>query len=183
MQRVVLRAAVLAAGLVLAVQACSSTATPPPTGLATQPAASASQAAASQAAATAASLPPATPEATASPVQSPPPSPSPAPAGLAGTWNGTWKDTSPDTSGGTFVLTWTQDGNALTGNIVVKGTPCLTAATITGSVNGSAISFGAVSGKNTVVYNGSISGSTMKGSYVAPAACADAKGTWAATRK
>jgi len=89
----------------------------------------------------------------------------------------------PDQVGGTFVLTWTQNGSALTGGIVVKGTPCLSIATVNGTVSGSTISFGAVSGTNTVVYDGTISGSTMKGSYTAPTACEDAKGTWAATKK
>jgi hypothetical protein len=88
----------------------------------------------------------------------------------------------PDQVSGTFALTWTQSGNALTGTIVVKGTPCLSAATVSGTVNGSTISFGAVSGKNTVVYDGTISGSTMKGTYTAPAGCGDAKGTWQAAK-
>jgi hypothetical protein len=89
----------------------------------------------------------------------------------------------PDQVGGSFVLTWTQSGNALSGGIVVKGTPCLSVAVVTGSVSGSTISFGAVSGKNTVVYNGTISGSTMQGTYIAPAACVDAHGKWTATKK
>jgi len=89
----------------------------------------------------------------------------------------------PDQVGGSFVLTWTQNGSALSGGIVVKGTPCLSVAVVTGSISGSTISFGAVSGKNTVVYNGTISGTTMKGTYTAPAACVDAKGNWTATKK
>jgi hypothetical protein len=89
----------------------------------------------------------------------------------------------PDQVAGTFTLTWTQNFNILTGNIVVKGTPCLTGATVSGSVSGSTITFGAVSGTHTVVYDGTVSGTTMKGTYTAPAACVDAKGTWAATKK
>ena len=175
MQRMVLRAAVLAAGLVLVVEACSSAATPPPT----QPAATASQSPA-----IAASQPAATSAATPSPVPSASPSaPASSAPTLAGTWNGTWQDVTPDQVSGTFVLTWTQNGSDLTGSIVVKGTPCLSSATVTGTVSGSAISFGAVSGKNTVAYNGTISGSTMKGSYTAPAAFGAAKGTWAAAKQ
>ena len=103
--------------------------------------------------------------------------------GLTGTWNGTWQDTTPDQAGGTFVLMWTQNGTALTGNIVVEGTPCLSAATVTGSVNGTSISFGAVSGTNTVSYTGTISGSSMQGNYTAPSACESAQGTWTATKQ
>jgi hypothetical protein len=54
---------------------------------------------------------------------------------------------------------------------------------VSGTINGSTISFGAVSGTQTVVYDGSISGTTMTGTYTAPAACVDAKGTWTATKK
>jgi hypothetical protein len=89
----------------------------------------------------------------------------------------------PDQVAGTFALTWTQSGSTLTGTILVKGTPCLTAATVSGSISGTTITFGAVSGTHTVVYDGTVSGTTMTGTYTAPAACVDAKGTWTATKK
>lgn len=175
MSRVLLRTALVAAGLVLVLAACTSAASVP----SAPPAAGASQTAASVA-----PLPTAVPVPTPTPVPTatPAPSGSPAPT-LAGTWNGTWQDVTPDHVGGTFVLTWTQNGSVLMGGIVVNGTPCLSVATVTGTVSGSTISFGAVSGTHTVVYNGTISGTTMKGSYVAPAACVNATGTWAATKK
>lgn len=131
--------------------------------------------------------------ATATPVPIPAPTPSEAPPvadtpsaaptalGLGGQWTGTWADTSPDTSSGTFSLTWTQTGNNLAGTITVKGTPCLSGATVTGTINGSAISFGAVSGRITVTYDGSVSGNKMQGTYSAPT-CGDAKGNWSATQ-
>jgi hypothetical protein len=122
----------------------------------------------------------AAPTPTATPT--PTPSASTAPT-LAGTWNGTWQDVTPDQVSGTFVLTWSQNGSSLNGGIVVKGTPCLTIAVVTGTVNGSTLSFGAVSGKHTVVYNGTVNGNSMNGNYSAPAACVNAKGTWAATKK
>jgi hypothetical protein len=179
MQQVLLRAAIVAAGLILVGEACTSAASPPPTGQAASP---------STAPVTSASGPPAIPTAPPTPSSSPLPSASPAPSasaapGLGGTWNGTWQDVTPDQVSGTFALTWTQSGSTLTGTILVKGTPCLSSATVSGSVNGSTINFGAVSGTHTVVYDGTISGTTMKGTYTAPAACIDAKGTWAATKK
>jgi len=113
-------------------------------------------------------------------LSTPAPSEAPTAAGLAGVWNGTWQDTSPDTSSGTFAVTFTVVGNNLAGSIAVKGTPCLTSGTVTGMVNGSTISFGAVSGKVTITYDGSVSGSKMAGTYSAPT-CGNAKGNWAAT--
>jgi hypothetical protein len=101
--------------------------------------------------------------------------------GLAGLWNGNWKDSSPDTSGGTFAVTFTQTGSNLSGTIAVKGAPCLTNGTVTGTITGSTISFGAVSGQVTITYNGSISGSGMQGTYDAPA-CGNAKGNWTAAK-
>jgi hypothetical protein len=180
MSRVILRAAWVMAVLVLVLEACTSaasetptpqaaTASPTPTSATTLPAAT--------------STPPATatPPATTVPT-APPASASPA-VGLSGTWNGTWQDVMPDQAGGRFTLTWTQTGTAVGGGIVVNGTPCLSIAIVSGTVSGNTISFGAVSGKNTVVYTGTITGTTMKGTYTAPAACGDAKGTWGAVRK
>ena len=108
------------------------------------------------------------------------PSVAPTPLGLGGQWSGTWTDTSPDTSGGTFALTWTQTGNNLSGTITVAGAPCLTAGNVTGTINGSAISFGAVSGQVTITYTGTIAGTKMQGTYDAPT-CGNAKGNWSAT--
>jgi len=105
----------------------------------------------------------------------------PAPAGLSGQWSGAWQDTSPDQSGGTFVVTWTQTGSVLAGSIMVKGTPCLTTGQVTGSLSGSSISFGAVSGRVTISYTGTVASDTMKGTYSAPT-CGNAKGNWSATK-
>jgi hypothetical protein len=101
--------------------------------------------------------------------------------GLGGPWSGTWQDTSPDTSSGTFAVTFTQTGNNLSGMITVKGTPCLTSGTVTGTITGGTISFGAVSGQVQITYDGSVSGTKMQGTYAAPA-CANAKGNWSATK-
>ena len=104
----------------------------------------------------------------------------PGAACINGTWNGTWKDTT-DSGNGTFVVNWLQAGSQLTGTITVKGAPCLTTGLVTGTVNGSAITFGAVSGAVTINYTGSVSGNTMSGTYTAPT-CGDAQGNWSATK-
>jgi hypothetical protein len=111
------------------------------------------------------------------------PSAAPTALGLGGQWSGTWTDTSPDSSSGTFSLTWTQTGSTLAGTIKVDGTPCLTGGAVTGTINGSTISFGAVAGRVTITYDGSITGAgKMGGTYSASDACASAKGNWTATQ-
>jgi hypothetical protein len=101
-------------------------------------------------------------------------------AKLSGTWSGTWKDTSPDTAEGTFKLTWQQSGPTLNGTITIAGTPCLSGGHIAGALNGSTISFGVVKGAVEVAYTGSVSGTTMSGTYTT--SCGNAQGNWEARR-
>lgn len=83
------------------------------------------------------------------------------PAGrLAGTWSGTYSGA----FSGTFRLHWTQTGTKLHGSITLSypgGT-----YSVTGSVHGSAITFGAVGAGAT--YSGSFAGSSMSGRYRTP---------------
>ena len=112
---------------------------------------------------------------------SPPPKPSPTGGSLAGTWSGQWANQTPDQSTGGFTLTWTQKGSTLSGSITITGTPCLSGGSITGSISGSTITFGAVNGQVSVGYNGTVSGSSMAGTYATD--CGNARGTWTASRK
>lgn len=91
---------------------------------------------------------------------------------LAGTWSGQYSGAFT----GTFTLHWTQSGSTLNGSIALSK-PSGT-YTVTGSVNGSAISFGAVSAG--AKYTGSISssGTSMSGSYTSPAG----GGSWSANK-
>jgi hypothetical protein len=116
--------------------------------------------------------------ATTAPTTTAPPPPS---TSLSGTWAGTWANQVPDQSTGSFTVTWTQNGNALTGSITISGTPCLSGGSITGSVNGATISFGAVQGQVTVEYSGTVASTTMSGTYATD--CGKARGSWTATRK
>jgi hypothetical protein len=95
---------------------------------------------------------------TATPTIAPTATPTPPPAAvdLSGTWSGQYSGVYT----GTFVLTWTQSVSSLTGHIVLSS-PARTLG-ITGNVAGSAINFGAV---GAVTYTGTISGSTMSGTY------------------
>lgn len=99
-------------------------------------------------------------------------------AGLTGTWHGTWANTTPDHSTGTFIVRWVQTGSTLTGTITIDGTPCLTGGTITGTIAGGTIRFGAVKGQVEVAFVGAVAGSTMGGTY--STGCGNAKGNWQA---
>lgn len=119
--------------------------------------------------------PSATPTATATP------SPTGALGDLSGTWSGNWADTSPDTAAGTFKVIWTQQGSTVSGTITISGTPCLSGGTVSGTISGSKITFGAVQGQRKVDYTGSVSGTSMHGTYSAPK-CGNAVGNWNATQ-
>ena len=99
---------------------------------------------------------------------------------LTGSWKGTWVNESPQTAVGTFTLSWAQQGNTLIGAIGVVGSTCLTGGNVTGTVNGSQLSFGAVEGNNMINYTGTVSGNTMSGTYIS--ACGNSKGAWSAVK-
>jgi hypothetical protein len=87
---------------------------------------------------------------------------------LAGTWSGRYGGA----YSGTFRLKWTQTGSRLRGSITLSkphGT-----YSVTGSVHGTAIKFGAVSVGAT--YTGSVSGKKMSGRYKTPGG----GGSWSA---
>lgn len=125
-------------------------------------------------AAPSATRPPAT--ATAAPTATPAAS-----SGLTGTWTGTWQNTNIAGSG-TFTLQLTQSGSTVAGTIVAVGTPCLTNGTISGALAANQVQLGAVQGVVTITYAGTVSGNSMSGTYQASAECANAQGTWAASK-
>lgn len=89
---------------------------------------------------------------------------------LAGTWTGQYGGA----FSGTFTIQWTQSGSKLDGTIALsnpKGT-----YSINGTVNGSALSFGAVGVGAT--YTGSVSGKSMSGTYSSPRG----GGSWSASK-
>jgi len=82
------------------------------------------------------------------------------PGHLAGTWSGRYSGA----FAGTFTLHWKQTGIRLTGTISLSNPQGRYG--ITGSVHRSAIQFGTVGAGAT--YTGSVSGSSMSGSYRSP---------------
>ena len=91
---------------------------------------------------------------------------------LTGTWSGTY-------SGdyhGTFTLHWTQSHSRLTGTINLSN---VGRTNITGTVRGSTIHFGTVGNANAITYSGSVSGTSMSGTYKT----GGAGGSWRAHKK
>ena len=91
---------------------------------------------------------------------------------LTGTWSGTYSGA----YHGTFTLHWTQSRSRLTGTINLSS---VGRTNITGSVRGSTISFGTVGNATAITYSGSVSGTSMSGTYKA----GRAGGSWSAHKK
>jgi serine/threonine protein kinase len=126
--------------------------------------------------------PGAVPSATSPPVvtASLTPSESAAAGAIQGPWDGTWTSTN-SPANGTFHIDFTQSGIQLNGSITITNTPCITTGTITGALAGNRITFGAVQGAQTIAYTGTISGTSMSGTYAAPQ-CGNGTGNWHATK-
>jgi hypothetical protein len=79
-------------------------------------------------------------------------------------------------------MTLTQTSSTLAGTITLN-TACIATASVTGTVSGTTINFGHVTGgSQTVSFDGSFTASSMHGSYHSSATCGADSGTWQATR-
>jgi hypothetical protein len=149
--------AILVAPAAVLIAACSSSpaaTTPPPS----------SAPAATPAAATSATSPPAATTSSA------------AAAGLSGIWQGQYSGA----YSGTFTLNWRQNSSKLSGTIQLSN-PAGGTLPIHGTVQGGAIHFGTV-GSTVITYSGSVSGSSMSGSYQVHLASGTTGGNWNASR-
>jgi hypothetical protein len=77
---------------------------------------------------------------------------------LTGTWSGTYGGA----YHGTFTLHWTQSKSRLAGTITISS---IGRTNITGRVSGSTIRFGTVGNARAITYSGSVSGTSMSGTY------------------
>jgi hypothetical protein len=105
------------------------------------------------------------------------------PANVAGTWS--FSSTSAafgTTYSGTASLQ--QNGSSLTGTTSLQNDPCGTQPSLAGTVTGSDVAFNLLEGSQSVAFQGVLSGSTLSGSYTAPAGgCTNGDhGSWTATR-
>jgi hypothetical protein len=95
------------------------------------------------------------------PATSAPASPA-SPAAATGALSGKWSGQYSGSYQGTFHLTWRQSGSRLTGTIRLSAPA--TTFPINGTVTGAAIRFGTL-GSLAITYSGTVSGSSMSGTY------------------
>lgn len=94
---------------------------------------------------------------------------------LSGKWSGTYSGG----YNGTFKLSWHQSGSHLHGTITISN-PGSTLPII-GTVNGTAITFGTV-GSTAITYTGTVSGSSMSGTYKVQNGNGSTGGPWSASK-
>lgn len=113
----------------------------------------------------------------------PPAATSPAAAGrLAGTWTGTYASKKFSSTQGSFEVVFTQRGSAISGTIKLDAA-CVVTGTVSGTLTGDTIDFGAVKGQGRAVnFTGSVAGNRMQGTYRSGASCGNDNGTWTASR-
>jgi hypothetical protein len=102
------------------------------------------------------------------------PAPTTAAAASAADVSGGWSGHYSGVYNGTFTLTWQQTGSTVNGQIVLSS-PAHTFS-INGNLAGNAITFGAV---GAVTYTGTVSGSSMSGTYQVPGG---GGGNWSASK-
>jgi hypothetical protein len=93
---------------------------------------------------------------------------------LSGRWSGQYSGS----YNGTFKLRWRQSRSALHGMITISSP--LSTLPINGTVTGSSIKFGTV-GSMAITYTGTVSGTTMSGTYQVHGGTASAGGPWHAS--
>ena len=97
-------------------------------------------------------------------------------ADLSGTWSGQYSGAFT----GTFTLTWQQSGSTLSGTIKLSSGQN---PNINGTVTGNTIRFGTVGGSTAITYSGTVSGSSMSGTYtVKTTSTSSVGGSWSANK-
>ncbi|HEY5521266.1 MAG TPA: hypothetical protein VIK08_11460 [Candidatus Limnocylindrales bacterium] len=102
-------------------------------------------------------------------------------AKVAGPWRGTWRSAKFASTSGTFHVTFQVNGSSFSGTVSVS-TQCVSQGTVSGSVVGNKIKFGAVQGNELVTFDGTVNGDTMGGTYHTGKGCGTDNGTWSASR-
>ena len=116
------------------------------------------------------------------PARTPPATTASAAITAAGTWKGTYASTKyPTTTAGTFRMTIVVTGSDFTGTVNVTSN-CVSTGTLAGRIAGNMITFGAVKAAETITFSGTITATTMSGTYHSGAACGDDVGTWKAVK-
>lgn len=103
---------------------------------------------------------------------------------ISGSWNGSWRV---GNLSGNLNLTLAQTGSTLSGTIAIQGSPCMSAASLTGTVSGDTVAIGAVSASsNRYDYAGTIraDGLEISGTWTGGGSCAAGQsGTFSLTKR
>ena len=99
---------------------------------------------------------------------------------LTGTWSGSWRSSNGQT--GALGGSWTQSGGTFSGPTTIYSSACFKNEYSTGTVSGSTIQIAIVN--NGIIFDGSVSGSTISGTYLvyASGACYGDAGTFVLTK-
>ena len=97
----------------------------------------------------------------------------------AGALSGRWSGNYSGSFNGTFTVRWHQSGSHLHGTIHLSNPD--NTMPINGTVHGNAISFGTV-GSTAITYSGTVSGSSMSGTYQVHTTSGTPGGPWSASK-
>ena len=94
---------------------------------------------------------------------------------LTGSWSGSWRSSTGQT--GSLTASFSQSGATFSGPATIYNSNCFGYEYATGTLSGSNVEIGISS--NAIVFNGSVSGSTISGTYyVYATACSSDAGTF-----
>jgi hypothetical protein len=95
-------------------------------------------------------------------------------------WQGVWKSARYPING-TFELDVTMTSTKISGAIAILNSDCVSAGAVEGKITAGTVEFGTVDAGPRVVWNGTIAGSRMTGTFTAEG-CGDDGGSWSAQR-
>lgn len=98
---------------------------------------------------------------------------------LTGSWSGSWRSSTGQT--GALAASFSQSGATFNGPVTIYNSNCFGYEYATGTLSGSNVQIGISS--NAIIFDGSVSGSTISGTYyVYTTACSGDAGTFVLSR-
>ncbi len=97
---------------------------------------------------------------------------------LTGSWSGSWASSN-GIDHGNVSAALIQSGTSVSGTESITESPCISGGSVSGTVSGNNVSFGVVSGPDTVTYTATYTSTSMSGTYsVTTGACTGDAGTF-----
>ena len=101
---------------------------------------------------------------------------------LTGAWNGTWAS-SGGVYSGSLSVTLVQSGTSITGTATIAGSPCITSGSVSGTFTGNNITFGVVSGQDSIEFYATYASQSIDGTYIITAgSCSGEFGTFSMSK-